>query len=86
MSRTVELIPYTPEEWNVDQAIMHTAATMEEAFHNAACLSGGWYRRAMTIDVQIIDGPEPYEIYRIRPSEVPQGDWTPCYIVARVQE
>lgn len=75
-------IPYEPETWNEQQLAFHRAATMEEAFHHASCLAGGWYRRAITIDFRITESND--EEYMLRPSEIaPLDGWAPCYTVAK---
>lgn len=76
------LIPYTPNDWNDSQRELHTAATLETAFHHASCLAGGWYRRPVTIDVRITANND--EEYMMRPADVPVADgWSPCYTVER---
>jgi hypothetical protein len=81
---TAELIPYTPTEWTVSQLAMHCADTMEQAWNNAACLAGGWYRRPVTIDYQVT--ADNNERYMIRPSDAPVvTGWTPIYELKRVQ-
>lgn len=80
-----ELIPYTPDTWTPDQRQAHEAANLESAFHAASCLAGGWYRRAVAIDVQVTEGLD--ERYMLRPVEVPVLDgWHACYEVKRVGE
>jgi hypothetical protein len=77
-----DLIPYTPDTWTETQVAAHRADTLEDAFHKASCLAGGWYRRAVTIDYQIT--PDNDETYMIRPADVPVLDgWEPCYTVSR---
>lgn len=75
---TANLIPYTPTDWNESQAAMHSATTMEDALHNACCLAGGWYRRAVTIDMRVtVDNNEEY---MLRPSDIAVADgWRPLY-------
>lgn len=77
-------IPYVPDTWNVHQQDLHVAVTLEEAFHYASCLAGGWYRRPVTIDMKITEDND--ERYMLRPSEVPVlAGWTPCYEVKAVR-
>ncbi len=84
MARTVALIPYTPKTWTPEQAQCHLANDLEGAFSAASSLSGGWYRRAVTIDCQVTDDLD--ERYMVRPSEVPALDgWTPCYKVEAIR-
>ncbi len=81
---TPELIPYTPNDWNADQLAMHRALTLEDAFHHASCLAGGWYRRAVTIDFQVTENND--EMYMLRPSDVPPlAGWHPTYEVKAVR-
>ena len=63
-------IPYTPDTWTASQLAFHRADTLEAAFHAAACLTGGWYRRAVTIDYQIT--ADNNERYMIRPASPPR--------------
>jgi hypothetical protein len=75
-------IAYTPDQWNESQAKMHAADSIEEALYLATCLAGGWYRRQVTIDLQIIGDKEHY---RIRPSDTPATEgWEPVYALARL--
>lgn len=86
MKRTpkVERIPYTPNDWNASQLAMHRADNMELAFSNASCLTGGWYRRPVTIDWQVTEDND--ERYMIRPSDAPILDgWHPIYELRAVQ-
>lgn len=77
-------IPYSPETWNAQQLAAHRADSLESAFHAASCLAGGWYRRAVSIDMQITE--DNNERYMLRPSEVAVLDgWFPCYEVKRLQ-
>ena len=81
-TRTAD-IPYTPNDWTPTQAEMHRAADMEQAFHHASCLAGGWYRRAVAIDYQVTDDND--ERYMIRPAEVaPLDGWHPVYEVKSI--
>lgn len=79
--------PYTPNDWTPEQLAAHRADTLDDAFHAASCLSGGWYRRAVSIDYRIVGedmGPAKEE-YMLRPSEVPVLDgWTPSCEVKRL--
>lgn len=84
-TKSTDLIAYTPNDWTPSQLAAHRASTLEEAFHAASCLAGGWYRRAVAIDMFVT--PENTEIYMLRPTEVaPLADWTPCYEVKRLGE
>ena len=84
MTKTATIIPYTPNNWNPSQVQMHIAADMEEAFHHASCLAGGWYKRPVTIDYQITEDND--ERYMIRPSDAPAlYGWTPIYEVKAVR-
>ena len=77
-------VPYTPETWNADQLAMHTATSMEAALHNACCLAGGWYRRAVTIDFQVTADND--ERYMLRPSDAPiLAGWAPVYQLKAVR-
>ena len=74
-------IPYTPDTWTASQLAFHRSDTLEAAFHASACLTGGWYRRAVTIDYQIT--ADNNERYMIRPAEVDVlPTWRPCYTVS----
>lgn len=82
---TQTLVPYTPATWNDSQRALHTAASLEEAFHHASCLAGGWYRCPVTIDSRVT--ADNNEEYMMRPAAVPVADgWSPCYTVERAQE
>ena len=75
-------IPYAPSDWNGAQLDAHRASSLEEAFHKASCLAGGWYGRPVTIDWQV--GDDNAERYMLRPADVPALDgWAPCYTIAR---
>jgi hypothetical protein len=91
-ARTEPTAPYTPNDWTEGQAAMHQPKTLDEAFHSASCLAGGWYRRHVTIDFRTVPLPEPVmvsghrcthgEEYMFRPADVaPLDGWTPCYTV-----
>ena len=72
-------IPYTPDAWTPQQAEIHQASDLEQAFHHASCLAGGWYYRPVRIDYRIVD---LREFYTLRPVDVPTPDgWKPCYTV-----
>lgn len=76
-------IDYTPNDWTPEQAQVHQATDLDEAFHHASCLSGGWYYRAISIDMQ--HAPDNTERYMLRPSDVaPLEGWTPTYEVKRL--
>ena len=76
-SSSVDLIPYTPTEWTESQRACHLASNLDEALKAASSLAGGWYRRSVTIDCQIVGDDEQY---MMRPSEVaPLDDWQPVY-------
>ncbi len=78
--RQTHISAYTPETWTPDQLAFHRAATMEDAFHKASCLAGGWYRRPVAIDYRIT--PDNNEEYMLRPADIaPLDDWTPVYEV-----
>ncbi len=82
---TLATTAYTPEAWNDHQLGFHHADTLEEAFHKASCLAGGWYHRPVTIDIQITD--DNSERYMMRPADVPAlTGWTPCYTIKREAE
>lgn len=81
---TPEFIPYAPETWTPAQLHAHRATTMDGAFHAAACLAGGWYRRPVTIDYQITK--ENDERYMLRPSDVAVlAGWEAVYEVKAVR-
>jgi hypothetical protein len=74
-------IDYAPQHWTAEQRAAHEADSLDDAFKLASMLSGGWYRRQVTIDVRYIGEDERY---MIRPSDIePYSGWTPCYTVAR---
>lgn len=78
-----ERYPYTPESWSPEQAQMHIANDLDEAFNLASCLSGGWYCRPVAIDFQVTE--DNTERYMLRPYEVEAFDgWTPLYEVKRL--
>ena len=79
-------IAYTPDEWTPEQAEMHRAPDLDEAFHRASCLSGGWYRRPVTIACRVT--PELDEEYILYPSDVPPcvDGFSPSYEVRRLGE
>ena len=60
-----------PEDWNVDQLAMHRASTLDEAFHHASSLTGGWYHRAVVIYYRPNDANESGEEYHILPHDAP---------------
>lgn len=74
-------VPYDPDSWNEIQRAAHSSDDLGEAMHKASCLAGGWYRRAVTIDMAIDSSRK--EHYLIRPSEVPHAaNWRPVYTIA----
>ena len=74
---------YTPDDWSKYQASEHRAATLDDAFHKASCLAGGWYYRPVAIDYQVT--ADNTEVYMLRPHEIaPLDGWTPCYEVKRL--
>ena len=76
-------ITYAPEHWTVSQAAFHHADTLEDAFHQASCLAGGWYRRAVAIDYRITANND--EEYQLRPADSPTPEgWTAIYEVKAV--
>lgn len=79
---SADVIPYTPDEWNDSQLALHRAENLDDAFRAASCLAGGWYRRPVTIDMQIVGADEHY---MMRPAEVaPLAGWEPVYTISRV--
>lgn len=77
-------IPYTPDDWTPEQAELHRAADLEQAFHHASCLAGGWYHGPVAIDYQITEDRD--ERYMLRPVEAaPLAGWTPVYEVKRLE-
>ncbi len=49
MTSAAALAEYAPLTWNADQTAFHTSLTLEDAFHKASCLAGGWYCRPVVI-------------------------------------
>ena len=73
-------IPYTPDTWNDTQRELHTAGTLEIAFHHASCLAGGWYGRPVTIDGRVTDSNN--EEYQMRPADATLADgWRAIYTI-----
>lgn len=82
-ARRPELIPYTPNDWTPHQAQCHMANDLDEAFHAASCLAGGWYRRSVDICVRVTADND--EEYRVVPSEhLPPEGFSKCYRVERL--
>lgn len=75
--------PYTPERWTDDQRACHQAASMEEAFHQASCLSGGWYHRAVVIWCAVVGREEKYWILPEDASRPSDADYHRAYRVER---
>lgn len=77
-------VAYLPELWTEADRQFHQAETLEDAFHQASCLAGGWYRRPIRIEVQVDRTGK--EAYRCLPADEPCApDWDPCYIVEAVR-
>lgn len=81
MTKTATKIPYTPDTWNEAQRAIHEATSMEDAMHKASCLAGGWYRRPVTIYMQVT--PDNDEVYQMMPAEYAPTErgWERCYTI-----
>ena len=78
--KTATLIPYTPNEWNDSQRELHETTDLEKAMYQASCLAGGWYRRPVTIYMDVT--PANDEIYQMRPADAPKPDgWRRIYTI-----
>lgn len=78
-SEQIAAFPYNPESWNDTQRAHHETTSLDEAMRIVGGMAGGWYRRPVRIDVQIVGDQE---FYSLRPSEIPTPEgWHPVYTV-----
>ena len=77
MTKTAATIDYEPTTWNASQRDMHEVTDLTAALHRATSLAGGWYRRPVSIDMQIVGDEEHYSL---KPADVAAPDgWTRVY-------
>ena len=80
---TALAVKYEPQTWNDEQRECHMASNLDKAFYNASALSGGWYRRPVTIYIQVTK--DLNEVYDVRPSDAPAPEgFRPVYKVERL--
>ena len=72
--------PYTPESWTDRQRECHEPSSLDDALRMVGGMAGGWYKRPVRIDCQIVGQDE---FYALRPAEVPTPEgWHPVYTVS----